>query len=48
MCVVGAKKLDLCMHGDQRIAEATSKQYRKDKEMKKGNDCWAVNERAVE
>ena len=35
-CVDGAKVLDLCVFGDQKLAEATSKIYRKDKDVKKG------------
>lgn len=35
-CVAGAKVLDICMFGDERLADETSKIYRKDKEMKKG------------
>jgi len=35
-CVPGAKVLELCMYGDLKLNEGTSKIYRKDKEIKKG------------
>lgn len=34
--VEGAKVVELCTLGDQLLSEATSKIYRKDKEIKKG------------
>lgn len=35
-CVDGAKVLEVCSFGDERLLEETSKIYRKDKEIKKG------------
>ncbi|KAF6018411.1 PA2G4 [Bugula neritina] len=45
-CVPGAKVLELCMYGDLKLNEGTSKIYRKDKEIKKGiafPTCISVN-----
>lgn len=35
-CVAGAKVLDICCFGDERLLEETGKVFKKDKEMKKG------------
>ncbi|XP_067934660.1 proliferation-associated protein 2G4-like [Watersipora subatra] len=35
-CISGAKVLDLCVFGDEKLSDGTSKIYRKDKEVKKG------------
>ena len=37
-CVVGAAVVDLCEMGDKLILEETGKVYKKEKEMKKGED----------
>lgn len=36
-CVDGAKVVDICAFGDERLGDETSKIYRKDKELKKGS-----------
>ena len=36
-CIAGAKVVDVCEFGDQRLLEETSKVYKKEKDMKKGN-----------
>lgn len=35
-CVPGAKIVEICEHGDNRIVEETSKLFKREKEMKKG------------
>ena len=42
-CVEGAVVLDLCEMGDQRILEETKKVFKKEKELKKGNNASQIN-----
>ena len=41
-CVAGASVVDLCELGDRLIIEETSKVYKKEKEMKKGEELSNV------
>ena len=41
-CVEGAGVLDLCELGDQMILKETKKVYKKEKEMKKGNQAIEI------
>ena len=43
-CVVGAAVVDLCEKGDTLILEETSKVYKREKEMKKGEQGYKVDE----
>lgn len=41
-CVAGAAVVELCEKGDKLILEETSKVYKKEKEMRKGESCTEV------